>query len=122
MNYNLKRILLLPLFWKCNWHRGFEPENWNDYPPSCPECGCLLSTDICSRCGKDFLHFGSSFDDIMGDASVTSGGDLMCTRCAARYEREEEEEAEAEYLYDYDPYLDEPPPPYDLDQTIARGL
>lgn len=105
MNEKLKRVLLFPLCWRCHWHKGFEPENWSEYPPSCPECGCLLSTDVCERCGKDFLHFGNNFDDVMGDASCTSSGDLMCTRCAERHERDEEQEYfDDPDCYEYDPY------------------
>ncbi len=98
-------------FWPaaCTWHKGMFPENWSDSSPSCPECGCLLDTKLCPRCGKDFLDFGGNhYDDVMASPSVTSGGDLACCRCASRMEREEEEGAYNDSPeYDYDPYSEE---------------
>ncbi len=95
-------------FWPsiCKWHEGMSPENWNDSLPSCSECGCLLDTKLCPRCGNDFLDFaGNHFDDVMASPSVTSSGDLACCRCAERMEQEDEEGGYNDQLeYEYDPY------------------
>ena len=93
----------------CNWHKGMEPENWDDYPPSCPECGCLLDTKQCPRCGQDFLDFGGNFwDDVMASPSVSSSGDLACCRCVSRLEENDEDSYNDSPEYEYDPYeLDE---------------
>ncbi len=90
----------------CSWHKGMYPENWDTSPPSCPECGCLLDTNRCARCGNDFLDFGGRFgDDFLASPSVTSSGDLACCRCAERMEREEEDGADNDSPeYEYDAY------------------
>lgn len=86
----------------CNWHKGDTPVNWDECPPSCPECGKLLDTKCCHRCGNEFLNFGNRFgDDIMGPPFCTSSGDLMCYECMVRYERDQEEAEEDEADYDY---------------------
>ena len=103
----------------CNWHKGMTPENWDEYSPSCPECGCLLDTKLCLRCGKDFLDFGRNrYDDVMASPSVTPSGDLVCCRCASRIEHEDEESAYNDSPeYDYDPYEND----YDKERERLAG-
>ena len=110
MKYQIKHTALF--FWPfyCRWHKDDIPVSYNPSPEStiayayCPECGCMLWTKTCLRCGKDFLDFSSQgSDDLMASAAVTSSGDLMCINCARRYEDEEEErESEDADCYDYD--------------------
>jgi len=96
VKYWLWRIVLVPWRPTCNWHRG-------DYPveePFCPDCGSLLWTKTCKRCGHSFLDWtAQGFDDVCGAPEVTEGGDLVCARCAEIYREEEEQEYEEEFGY-----------------------
>lgn len=90
----------------CDWHKGdsptsYDPEGYGGIA-SCPECGCLLDTKRCDRCGKEFLDWANEGygDDVMCPPAATSSGDLMCRRCAAHYE--EQEERDSEDWPDYD--------------------
>lgn len=85
----------------CHWHEGGEPEDWENNPPYCPECGKLIWTKRCSRCGKEYLDFSAQGgDDCMGAPTVTSSGDFMCTDCARREEEYEETHDEDGYPYE----------------------
>lgn len=99
MNNKLKQILLFPLFWKCKWHKGEYPMTYDPGPDTsiaqayCPECGCMLDTKTCERCGIGFLNWeAKGFDDIMAAPSVTESGDLMCVCCCKRWQEDEDEE------------------------------
>ena len=110
--YLIVRFLLWFNPFYCNWHKGDWPMTYDPEPEnklalaSCPECGCLLNTRVCARCGQAFLDFeAQGFDDVMGAPTVTESGDLMCVRCA-RY-CQEDEEAEYKSYDDYDDYDEE---------------
>lgn len=90
--YDLTRIGLFFHPRYCKWHEGMEVVDWNGSPASCPDCGCLLDTKQCRRCGKDFLDFNSnSFDDVMAAPTVTESGDLVCVRCARNYDNPDDQ-------------------------------
>ena len=87
----------------CDWHQGDVGINDNDedayFQLSCPDCGALFWTKYCPRCGKAFPVWNAKgWDDICGAISCTSGGDIVCARCAQRYEEDEQKE------YENDPY------------------
>lgn len=94
--------------WYCQWHKGDTPVSYDPAPDSsvayayCPECGCMLDTKDCLRCGMSFLDFSAQgFDDIMAAPCVTNSGDMTCVRCCTR-SNEEEERDEAEYCDDFE--------------------
>lgn len=96
----IKRAYLFFYGPACNWHKYDTPVNWDECPPSCPECGKLLDTKCCPRCGEEFLNFDGRFgDDVMGSPACTSSGDLMCWSCMVRYERDQEERENEEADY-----------------------
>ena len=67
----------------------YEPdENGEDRVPYCPDCGKMLNTEDCIWCGANWIHFGSSRDDVCADAMITDSGDLCCAAC---YVPEEED-------------------------------
>lgn len=97
----LLRVVLFPWRPACKWHRGDEAVDWEESPPSCPECGCLIHTKECRRCGLDFMDWRStSWDDVMAAPGFTSSGDFMCIRCAERHEEAEQESYDEEGGYD----------------------
>jgi predicted RNA-binding Zn-ribbon protein involved in translation (DUF1610 family) len=101
----LKRIIYLPVKSKCDWHRGDYPVNYDDEygVPYCPECGRLIWTSRCDRCGKWFMAWGETGgDDVMAAPAITESGDFMCEPCARGWEEEEGEEFEEDYYYDYE--------------------
>lgn len=94
---------LEPLVGPCDWHYGDEPIEADD-SPGCPNCGRLLNTRTCESCHKEFLDWSASgFDDVMAGPSASSSGDLCCTGCISRVERELEEAEESdEVWHDFD--------------------
>ncbi len=83
----------------CNWHRNEESIEDNQ-TVGCPECGRLIATTTCPKCGKEFLNWDHrGCDDIIAGPAVTSFGDFCCTACLSRLERENEEIDEDYYDY-----------------------
>ncbi|HML22111.1 MAG TPA: hypothetical protein PKD09_10695 [Aggregatilinea sp.] len=58
-------------------------ENGGNYV-SCPDCGCLICMDVTGGVG----------DDVLRPAYVTYAGDLACSICGQRADRDFEEEAD----------------------------
>jgi len=96
-----KRRLIQFLLWfyprYCDWHEGDSPVSWDDQNeggfPSCPNCGLLLHTKDCLRCGGEFLDFSSrGGDDVMASPVVDESGDLCCSRCYRPEEPDEDED------------------------------
>jgi hypothetical protein len=98
----LKRLLFWFAPWLCLWHKGepavsYNPEG-DDAPAYCPECGRMLDTRECVRCGMTFLEWESQsnfFDDVMARPIVNDRGDVQCAGCYVP-EQDLEEEGEAD--------------------------
>jgi hypothetical protein len=104
------KVLRFLAFWRCRWHKGepaasYEPDG--EAPAYCPDCGRMLETRICERCGRLFLDWQSETrgDDILSGPLVDDSGDLCCRMCYVpdREEDEDEEEWDREPDDDCDP-------------------
>ena len=95
----LKRALLFFAPWLCRWHKGepavsYDPEG-DEVLAYCPECGRMLDTRDCIRCGQSFIDWGSTLsgDDVMAAVMANGHGDVCCTGCYVPERYEDEEEA-----------------------------
>jgi len=73
----------------CSWHRGDQPV---DEGVGC-QSGCgMYAVDDCRGCGLTFLDWSvRGHDDVIVGPYATTSGDLHCTKCGPRLDREAEE-------------------------------
>jgi len=100
----LLRLLLFLAFWRCRWHKGepavsYEPDG--EAPAYCPNCGRMLDTRTCGRCGRLFLDWETDTrgDDVLSGALVDDSGDPCCRMCYVpdRDKYEDEDEWDPDY-------------------------